>query len=109
MEVKKAYIHSHIMLLDNLPSIAAGRDIWDFPKKYAHPTITVDSDTLLGTVKYNSVDVAFGTMEYKYQELDKQAIKKALEETPNFLLKTIHVNSKDVSICQLVKYTISKI
>ena len=110
MEIKKAYIHSHIMLLDNLPSIAAGRDIWYFPKKYAHPTITVDSDTLLGTVKYNSVDVAFGTMEYKYQELDKQAIKKALEETPNFLLKTIpHVNSKDVSICQLVKYHIKDI
>ncbi|MFV9972568.1 MAG: acetoacetate decarboxylase family protein [Francisella endosymbiont of Hyalomma asiaticum] len=98
------------MLLDNLPSIAAGHDIWDFPKKYTHPTITVDSDTLLGTVKYNIVDVAFGTMEYKYQELDKQAIKKALEETPNFLLKTIpHVNSKDVSICQLVKYHIKDI
>lgn len=40
--------------------------------------LTVDSDTLLGIVKYNSVNVTFGTMEYKYQELDKQAIKKAL-------------------------------
>lgn len=40
--------------------------------------LTVDSDTLLGIVKYNSVNVTFGTMEYKYQELDRQAIKKAL-------------------------------
>ncbi|MDE4965717.1 acetoacetate decarboxylase family protein, partial [Francisella tularensis] len=78
-----------IMILDNLPSIAAGREKWGFPKKYAHPTLTVDSNTLIGTVKYNSVDVAFGTMGYKYQELYKDAIKKALEKTPNFLLKTI--------------------
>ncbi|MFV9931079.1 MAG: acetoacetate decarboxylase family protein [Francisella endosymbiont of Hyalomma asiaticum] len=80
--------------------------MWDFPKKYAHLNITVDFYTLLSTVKYNSVDVTLGTMEYKYQELDKQAIKKALEETPNFLLKTIipHVNSKDV-----IKYHIKDI
>ncbi|MDE4965887.1 acetoacetate decarboxylase family protein, partial [Francisella tularensis] len=69
------------------------------------PTLTVDSNTLLVTVKYNSVDVAFGTMGYKYQELDKDSIKKALEKTPNFLLKTIpHVNCRDVIICQIVKY-----
>ncbi|MDE5007145.1 acetoacetate decarboxylase family protein, partial [Francisella tularensis subsp. holarctica] len=61
--------------------------------------------TLLGTLIYNCVDVAFGTMGYKYQVLDKDAIKKALEKTPNLLLKTIpHVNGRDVSICQLVKY-----
>ncbi|MDE5018740.1 acetoacetate decarboxylase family protein, partial [Francisella tularensis subsp. holarctica] len=48
------------MILDNLPSIAAGREIWGFPKKYAHPTHTEDSNTLQRTVKYNSVDVAFG-------------------------------------------------
>ncbi|AJC49062.1 acetoacetate decarboxylase [Allofrancisella guangzhouensis] len=101
----KRGLYSHIMLLDNLPSIAAGREIWGFPKKYAHPTLTVDSDTLLGSVKYNSVQVAFGTMGYKYNELDKEQIRKSLEETPNFLLKTIpHVNGRDVSICQLVRY-----
>ncbi|MDE5030192.1 acetoacetate decarboxylase family protein, partial [Francisella tularensis subsp. holarctica] len=73
--------------------------------KAAHPTLTLDANTLLGTVNYNRVDVAFGTMVYKYQELDKDAIKKALEKTPNFLLNTIpHVNGRDVSICQLVKY-----
>ncbi|MCL4121988.1 UNVERIFIED_CONTAM: hypothetical protein GTU68_007914 [Idotea baltica] len=101
----KKGLYSHIMLLDNLPSIAAGREIWGFPKKYAHPTLVVDEDTLLGTIRYGSVDVAFGTMGYKYQEVDKAVVKKSLEETPNFLLKTIpHVNGKDVSICQLVKY-----
>ena len=101
----KKGLFSHIMLLDNLPSIAAGREIWGFPKKYANPTLGIDGDTFLGTVKYNSIQVAFGTMGYKYQELDKEQVKKSLVETPNYLLKTIpHVNGRDVSICQLVKY-----
>ena len=101
----KKGLFSHIMLLDNLASITAGREIWGFPKKYGHPTLSVDSDTLLGTVKYNSVQIAFGTMGYKYQELDKIEVQKSLLETPNYLLKTIpHVNGHDVSICQLVKY-----
>ena len=108
-EGKKA-LYSHIMLLDNLPSIAAGREIWGFPKKYAHPTLTVDSDTLLGTVKYNSVQIAYGTMGYKYQELDLSTVKKSLEETPNYLLKVIpHVNGRDTSICQLVKYHVTDV
>ena len=98
-------LYSHIMLLDNLHSIAAGREIWGFPKKYANPTLTVDSDTLLGTVKYNSVQIAYGTMGYKYKELDKEEVRKSLVETPNYLLKVIpHVNGKDTSICRLVKY-----
>lgn len=72
----KKGLYSHIMLLDNLPSIAAGREIWGFPKKYAHPTLTVDSNTLLGTVKYNSVDVAFGTMDINIKSLIKMLSKK---------------------------------
>ncbi|MDE4976072.1 acetoacetate decarboxylase family protein, partial [Francisella tularensis subsp. holarctica] len=37
-------------------------------------------------------------------------IKKALEKTPNFLLKTKpHVNGRDVSICQLVKYHVKDV
>ncbi len=106
----KKGLYSHIMLLDNLPSIAAGREIWGFPKKYAHPTLAVDSDTLLGTVKYNSVQIAFGTMGYKYQELDKDTIEKSLVDTPNYLLKVIpNVNGRDTDICQLVKYHVKDV
>jgi acetoacetate decarboxylase len=33
------------MYLDDDPPIAAGREIWGFPKKYAHPTLEIVKDT----------------------------------------------------------------
>ncbi|MEN9945778.1 MAG: hypothetical protein RLZZ293_164 [Pseudomonadota bacterium] len=97
--------YSHMMFLNDLAPIAAGREIWGFPKKYAQPKLSVDVDTLVGTLHYNSVLVATGTMGYKYQELDTQQIQQNFEKIPNFLIKVIpHVNGKEASICQLVKY-----
>ena len=97
--------YSHMMFLDNLAPIAAGREIWGFPKKYANPKLEIDVDTVVGTLKYNSVPVATGTMGFKYYSLDKQKTKENLEKTPNFLLKIIpHANGKDKSVCQLIEY-----
>jgi acetoacetate decarboxylase len=49
--------------------------------------------------------VAVGTMGYKYHQLDAKALQESMETTPNYLLKIIpHVNGKDKSVCQLVKY-----
>lgn len=97
--------YSHAMYLNDLAPIAAGREIWGFPKKYGHPSLEVDVDTLVGRLKYNSVDVATGTMAYKYQTQDVKAIEKSLEETPNYLLKIIpHANGQEANICQLVRY-----
>ena len=97
--------YSHMMFLDDLAPIAAGREIWGFPKKYGNPTLTIDVDTVLGRLKYNSVDVAIGTMAYKYEELDTAKIKQGLENTPNYLLKIIpHANGQEAEICQLVRY-----
>jgi len=66
----KRGIYSHMMFLDNLAPIAAGREIWGFPKKYANPKLEVDVDTVLGTLRYNSVDIAIGTMGFKYEALN---------------------------------------
>lgn len=97
--------YSHMMFLDDLAPIAAGREIWGFPKKYASPRLEIDVDTLLGVLKYNSMPVAVGTMGYKYHQLDTKALQESMETTPNYLLKIIpHVNGKDKSVCQLVKY-----
>lgn len=97
--------YSHAMYLDNLAPIAAGREIWGFPKKFANPKLEVDVDTMLGTLRYNSVDVAIGTMGFKYHTLDSQATKASLEDTPNYLLKIIpHANGQEASLCQLVRY-----
>lgn len=97
--------YSHMMFLDNLAPIAAGREIWGFPKKYANPKLEIDVDTVVGKLHYNSVDVAIGTMGFKYYSLDKQQVAQKMSATPNFLLKIIpHVNGKQASLCQLVRY-----
>lgn len=97
--------YSHMMFLDNLAPIAGGREIWGFPKKYANPRLEIDVDTVLGTLKYNSVDVAVGTMGFKYKPLDIATMHKNLTETPNYLIKIIpHANGKEASLCQLVRY-----
>jgi len=101
----KVGTYSHMMYLDNLAPIAGGREIWGFPKKYANPRLEIDVDTVLGTLKYNSVDIAIGTMGFKYKCLDKAATQQGLSETPNYLLKIIpHANGKEASLCQLVRY-----
>ncbi len=46
------------MYLDDDPPIAAGREIWGFPKKYAHPKLEIVKDTLTGTLAYGGQLVA---------------------------------------------------
>jgi acetoacetate decarboxylase len=69
------YVHS--MYLNNEAPIAGGREIWGFPKKLAAPSLTVETDTLLGTLDYGSVRVATATMGYKHHVLDKSAVPAA--------------------------------
>ena len=57
------------MYLDDDPPIAAGREIWGFPKKYAHPKLEIVKDTLTGTLDYAGQLVAMGTMSYKHEAL----------------------------------------
>jgi len=53
------------MYLDDEPPIAAGREIWGFPKKYGVPRLKVVKDTLTGTLHYDEERVAVGTMPFK--------------------------------------------
>ena len=55
------------MYLDDDPPIVAGREIWGFPKKYAHPKLEIVKDTLTGTLEYAGQLVAMGTMGYKHE------------------------------------------
>jgi acetoacetate decarboxylase len=71
------------MYLDDEAPIAAGREIWGFPKKYAHPKLELVKDTLTGTLTYAGQLVAMGTMTYKHegQAGDVACTHKALEKT----------------------------
>lgn len=98
------------MYLDDEAPIAAGREIWGFPKKYADPKLNVIKDTLTGTLHYAEQLVAMGTMGYKHEshaaEADKTAM--ALAKTQVNLKLIPGVDGK-AEIAQLVAYNITDI
>jgi acetoacetate decarboxylase len=104
--VAGGYVHS--MYLNDHPPIAAGRELWGFPKKLGEPELRVHKDTLMGTLDYSDFRVATGTMGFKHQALDGAAVKKSME-APSFLLKIIpHVDGSP-RICELVQYSLTDI
>lgn len=108
MDGKKAN-YTHNMFLDDHAPIAAGREIWGFPKKLANPTLKVCSDTLIGTLDYGPIRVATGTMGFKHRELDVEKEKMGLETTPNYLLKIIpHVDGSP-RVLELVRFHLENV
>ena len=93
----------HAMFLDDEAPIAGGRELWGFPKKLASPSLTVEKDTLLGVLRYGSVQVAVATMGYKHRALDLETVKASLT-APNFLLKIVPHVDGTARICELVRY-----
>lgn len=100
------YVHS--MFLNCHSPIAAGREIWGFPKKLGVPGLEIDSDTLLGTLDYGKTRIATGTMGFKFHELDKMLLTQALGED-NYLIKSIPDVDGSAAICQLVRYQMTDI
>jgi acetoacetate decarboxylase len=91
------------MYLDDDPPIAAGREIWGFPKKYAHPTLEIVKDTLTGTLSYAGQLVAMGTMGYKHESMagNGERTRATLSKT-QINLKLIPGVTGHPEICQLV-------
>jgi len=65
------------MYLDNEPAIAAGREVWGFPKKNGKPTLAVFDDTLTGILEYANIQVAIGTMTYKHTNICQNPTQRA--------------------------------
>jgi acetoacetate decarboxylase len=100
--------YTHAMYLDDESPIAAGREIWGFPKKLANPSLVVENETLVGCLDYENIRVALGTMGYKYQTLDIKKLQQSLMG-PNYLLKIIpHVDGTP-RICELVEYKLANL
>ena len=98
--------YTHCMLLDDEGPIAAGRELWGFPKKLGgRPTLRKEVDTLVGTLDYGPLRVATGTMGYKYQAADLDAVRASMA-APNFLLKIIPHVDGSARICELVEYSL---
>src|SRR5690349_10023978 len=95
--------YSHRMFLNDHPAIAAGRELWGFPKVLANPGLHVEVTTLLGTLDYGPLRVVTATMGYKNKEADLAFVKAAME-APNYLLKIIPHVDGTARICELVEY-----
>ncbi len=97
------------MYLDNAPAILGGREIWGFPKKWANPRLSVEgTETLTGTLHYNHVLVAMGTMPFKHNILDEKDTAAAIAKT-QVNLKLIPDVDGTPKIAQLVAYNIENI
>jgi acetoacetate decarboxylase len=98
------------MYLDDEPPIAAGREIWGFPKKHAEPKLEIVHDTLTGTLHYAGQLVAMGSMAYKHEphvrDIDKTLA--AMSKT-QCNLKLIPDIEGHPAIAQLVAYNLTDI
>ena len=96
------------MFLNDHPPIAAGRELWGFPKKLGQPDLHVHTDTLMGTLDYSDFRIATGTMGFKHRAMDP-AVAKAALEAPAFLLKIIPHVDGTARICELVEYRLEDV
>jgi acetoacetate decarboxylase len=102
------------MYLDDEPPITGGREIWGFPKKYGQPRLSVNKDTLTGTLDYAGERVAMGTMAYKHHNLlaeenGSENILKKLSKR-QFNLKLIpNVDGSGLQIAELISYQLTDI
>lgn len=103
---KGAYVHS--MYLDDEAPIAAGREIWGFPKKLANPCLQVINETLIGQLDYGTCPVARATMGYKYCALDTKKVHQSFM-VPNYLLKIIPDVDGSLRVCELVEYYLEEV
>ena len=100
--------YSHAMYLNDGPPIFGGRELWGFPKKYAQPSLTIEKDTLVGTLDYGPVRVATGTMGFKHNAIRNEDVLKSIAK-PNYLLKIIpHVDASP-RICEIVSYDLEQV
>lgn len=103
---KGVYVHS--MYLDDEAPIAAGREIWGFPKKLANPSLQVINETLIGRLDYETCQVAVATMGYKYNTMDLKKVHQSLM-VPNYLLKIVPDVDGSLRICELVEYHLEQV
>lgn len=100
---------THMMYLDSMAGVLAGREMWGFPKKLGFPSIDLEYDNLVGKLDIGKTRVATATMGYKYEQKDLAAAKQATEAASNFLLKVIPHVDGSARICELVKYPITDV
>lgn len=98
------------MYLNDEPPITAGREVWGFPKKWGQPKLQLVRDTLTGTLRYDDVLVAIGTMAYKHEDHTRDVDEaRDILGKPQVTLKLIPDVDGRPKIAQLVKFAMTDI
>ncbi len=98
----------HAMYVNSLASIASGREISAFPKKFGSPDLFVDTDTLVGTLDYGSQRVATATMGYKHAPMSEEDARAELGQ-PTYGLKMLPGYDRRPRILELARSQITDI
>jgi acetoacetate decarboxylase len=98
----------HAMYVNSLASIASGREISAFPKKFGSPDLYVDTDTLVGTLDYGSLRVATATMGYKHAPMSEEDARAEIGQ-PTFGLKMLPGYDRKPRILELARSQITDI
>ena len=96
----------HAMYVDSLPSIASGREISAFPKKFGAPRLYVDTDTLVGTLDYGTLRVATATMGFKHAPMSEQDARAEIGR-PTFGLKVLPGYDRRPRVLELARSQIT--
>jgi acetoacetate decarboxylase len=90
------------MYVDNAPPLAAGREIWGYPMKFASPSLQVVADTLTGRLTYSGEAVATGTMVYKHHAMDADLAHGLTLSRTQVTLKVIPDIDGKPAVAQLI-------
>jgi acetoacetate decarboxylase len=90
------------MYVSSVGAISSGRETSAYPKKAGHSSLTVDGDTLVGTLDYGSLRIATATMGYKWQRLS-EAEAVGVISRPTFMLKIQHGLQGELEKCLLTR------
>lgn len=100
--------YTHAMYLNDDAPIAAGREIWGFPKKLAEPSLKVVKETLQATLDYEGCRIATASMGYKYETVPLAKVEQVFMQ-PGYLLKIIPDVDGSPKICELVEYNLENL
>jgi acetoacetate decarboxylase len=100
--------YSPYLFLDSDAGLAQGREVHGQPKKFAHPSVTLRRDLLVGVVERNGIDIITGTMGYQCKRGDINALRKQIDFVVNLNYKVVpHVDGttaiRQITSRELVK------
>ena len=94
--------YSPYFYLDSDRAIALGREVQGQPKRLARITLEDRGDLHVGVVETNGIDVATGTLPYKWRRADISEVRARVDVGTNINLKVIpHVDGRS-AVRQLV-------